>query len=249
MTSKTLTDRTPGMLAAFLATALLTATAAAQENTAEACRDAEDNDDDGAIDCADTECGDFTFCVETPTVPGLPLPGLTSRRAEPLDSVLVILSLGGTFSRYGGAGLTLGLAGGGSGAYVYLAGRIHGGAQFKDGDPWLQAGAELGFRGIFRLPAGVAPHFTITAGYAFDRQKDTRTIESYTPQGDLFLWHSAYGRIGGGVLFGRRARVNNGFEINAAAGYSFHANADENPWGENYNRVFWQVELRYLATF
>ncbi|MBN1772424.1 MAG: hypothetical protein JXB32_14235 [Deltaproteobacteria bacterium] len=37
--------------------------AAHPENTSSACRDGLDNDDDGATDCADSDCRDFVFCA------------------------------------------------------------------------------------------------------------------------------------------------------------------------------------------
>ena len=46
------------------------------ENTSQACQDQQDNDGDGYTDCADQDCGNFTFCVAlgralTPVIPRL----------------------------------------------------------------------------------------------------------------------------------------------------------------------------------
>lgn len=42
------------------------------ENTADACRDGQDNDGDGRLDCADQDCSPLSFCAQTPSVPSQP---------------------------------------------------------------------------------------------------------------------------------------------------------------------------------
>ena len=67
---------TPMLIAALVLMTLIAAPASsraeqvdeadeAAENTASACRDRVDNDDDGHMDCDDQDCWDFVFCAST----------------------------------------------------------------------------------------------------------------------------------------------------------------------------------------
>ena len=52
------------LVCSFLSVAVQADAQEGMENTAEACRDNEDNDGDGSIDCMDSNCGYLAFCKD-----------------------------------------------------------------------------------------------------------------------------------------------------------------------------------------
>ena len=105
-------------------------------------------------------------------------------------------------------------------------------------------GIDAGYRAIFqgKIAPILRPHLLIGGGFGHMWETDYWWDE-------LYHYNIPYFRFGGGVMFGRHRRFSNGIELSARLGYAIHSNADENPWGENYDHFFWCFEMLYILTF
>jgi hypothetical protein len=164
--------------------------------------------------------------------------------AQNLSPVLVVFQGGPIFENsYGGVGFALSLMAGGGGSYFTAGVRLNVGARWEDDDPKWEPGLEVGYRYMARLPSGLTPHFALTIGYNHLWQLD--------PQHDdiTYDWHVPVVRIGGGLLWGFGSRFSIGFDVSYLGGFAFHANADENPWGETYDWQYNAGHIQYIMTF
>lgn len=162
--------------------------------------------------------------------------------SEPLDPMLGIVTVGPVFGDFGGGGVSIGIAAGGSGHYFYADGYFQAGAQWEDGDFMSMVGGDAGYRAIFNTKIILRPHFFVAGGYGHMWENDFRWDDGYH-------YHVPYSRFGGGLLFGKGKRLNNGFELSFLTGYAIHVDAEQNPWDEDYSGFYFGFEIHYVLTF
>jgi hypothetical protein len=191
----------------------------------------------------DTDCKGDRICVNGECVASQSVSGSNTRgnTSERLAPVLGIVTVGPVFSNWLiGGGIGAGLLAGGPGHYFSVQGDCKFG--INDGDFGFTVGGDLGYQAIFTTITILRPHFFVTGGYAHMWENDEKWDEMYD-------YHVPYARIGGGLLFGRGKRFNNGFEIALTPGYAIHANADENPWDEDYSGFYFCADIHYVLTY
>jgi len=137
-----------------------------------------------------------------------------------------------------GAQVGIGFMAGGTLRFA-LAARLSAGTVYGS-NIGVQLDVDAGLRMVFGS-GSVTPHLFALADYG--RAWEISSSYDQTYEYDLFQ-----GRFGGGLLFGR-GRVRKGFEVGFHVGKRIHANADENPWEEDYgDSPTFSGTLRFVLT-